>query len=137
MTTRFRRLKRRVSRRGYILLFFGLIAVSFGFSLLAPTEIASSQLVFAHRILPLWGWASLWLASAVLSFYYAFDRHDRIAYATFTGLCGLWGLVSLGGWAARLVERGWLGGLIWIGFASVALVISSWPDPQRDREAAP
>ncbi len=119
-------------RRGLFLLFLALLDLLYGLSLWRPAAEAarSPSTRFLVEIMPLPGWALLWLAVGVACLVGAFVRRaDRIAYAAAGGIKTLWGTVFLLGWLAGAIERGWVGATIWLAFAAVVVfIIAPWPE---------
>lgn len=122
-----------VGRRGEFLLFLVLLDVLYGFSLLrpAPDATRSATVRFLVEVMPLPAWGCLWLAVGVICLVGAFTHGDRYAYACAAALKILWGSMFAIGWAAGVVERGWVGAVIWLVFAGWVMRIASWPEPQR------
>lgn len=121
----------RIGRRGAFLLFLAmldvLVAGSFAWP---PKEVSlSSGLRYVAGIAPLWVWAGAWLAAGVCCAVGAFLRVDRWSFAAAMALKVLWGSLYLLGWAFGLVERGWVQAAIWLAFAAVVLLISTWAEP--------
>lgn len=131
MTTWVRRLRRRISRRGYALLFFALLGVVFGLSLTAGDLPATSVTNFYVHLMPLAAWGWLWFITGAVCLVYAFIRRDRVAFGLVMGVTTLWGLMALGA-TFYGYPRGWVSSAIWLGFASWVFIISGWPDPPRD-----
>jgi len=126
-----RRLWAGVGFRGSTLLFFALIDLALGLSLLAPpppTRLSETQR-FVDATLPLPVWGLAWLAVAVTCAVYAFRRRDRVAFAAAIVIKVVWGLVALGGQIFGYLDRGWVGAFIWLGMAGWVLVVSYWPEP--------
>lgn len=138
MRATLHRIKRRVSRRGYALLFFAQIGLAFGYSLAAPQNPPSASSKFAASIMPLWAWATLWIGTALICIGYAFTRADKLAFSLMMGTVTAWGLVNLGGFITGQNPRGWVGAAVFLGLASFVYIISSWPDlPRDDRGTTP
>lgn len=122
-------------RRGLFLIFLALLDLLYGASLWrpAPEAARSPSTWFLAQIMPLPWWGMLWLAVGVVCLAGAFARRaDRFAYACAGGLKTLWGMVFLLGWAAGVIERGWVGAVIWLAFACVVVfIIAPWPEAPR------
>lgn len=124
----------RVGRRGASLLFFALLDVYYGLSLLVPTEDAreSPSLQWVASILPLWVWAAGWFVVALLCFIDAFRLHDRIAFTAAMGIKVLWAGIYVGAQFAGVLERGFVGAAIWLALAALVGLLSSWPEPPQE-----
>ena len=118
-------MRRRIGRRGATLLFLGLLNVSTGLNLLSSTN---AQVTAFTRILPLSMWAALWLSSGIIALIQAFTYNDRLAFTFAAGMMSVWGLTYVTAWALNLIDRGWLGGIIYIALAGWILILSSWPE---------
>lgn len=74
-------------------------------------------------------WATIWAAVGVVLLVGAFIRQDRLAYAAAALLKITWAAVYLIGWVFHDVYRGWAAALVWLLFAAITLIISTWPEP--------
>ena len=128
-----RHMGRRVGHRGSALLFFAILDLIYGFSLLAPSREArrSASLRLAADIAPLWAWAALWTAVGLICLWFAFRRRDSVAFAFAIGIKVLWGLTSLGGWLFVGLDRGYVSATVWLAMAAFVGIIASWPEPPR------
>jgi len=122
-----------IGRRGEFLLFLTLLDLLYGLSLLRPARAAqqSPTTRFLTEVMPLPVWGGLWLVVGLICLAGAFGRCDRAAYAAAAALKVLWGGMFLIGWAAGVIERGWVGAIIWLAFAFFVVRIASWPEPER------
>lgn len=126
-----RRIVRRIGRRGGSLLFLALVDFAYAGSLAAPAA-ENAQLSttrFIAALLPLWVWALLWAVVGVVCLVGAFRVRDGWAFAAAMALKVLWSTTFLLGWAFAGLERGWIGGVIFAGFAAFAYMISGWAEP--------
>lgn len=125
----------RVGRRGEFLLFLTLLDLLYGLSLCRPVAAAaqSPTTAFLAEVMPLAAWGLLWLAVGAVCLTGAFVVADRFAFAAAAGLKVLWGSMFLIGWLAGVIERGWVGAVIWLVFAGVVARLASWPEPLRGR----
>lgn len=129
--TPWRRLTRRVSRRGACLLFYGMLGLSFAISLMHPAPNLTN--LYAALFLPLWAWALLWLVTGLVCLVYAFIPHrDRIAFTVMSGAIALWSLIALAGAVTGYNPRGWFGAIVFLAFGAKIYIIGGWPDQPRD-----
>lgn len=130
-TGAFGRLARRVGRRGAFLLFLGFVDGVYGWSLAAPTVEArhTATLAYIAQVGPLWAWSALWCVVGAACFVGAFLRSDRIAYAAATFLKVLFGVTLLGAQVFGHVDRAYVGAAVWLVFAAVVYLVSTWPEP--------
>ncbi|MEV8634284.1 hypothetical protein AB0395_21775 [Streptosporangium sp. NPDC051023] len=119
---------RLLGRRGVSLLFVGMLGLVLAASLtvLPPGQMAAYTALAALAPLPVW--ASAWMVSALLCWFQAFRRQDRIAFATATAMWWLYGIAYLLGVVNGLNPRGWVGGLIWLAFGGWLNLIATWPE---------
>lgn len=123
---------RTVGRRGEFLLFLVILDVLYGLSLMRPaaTTAQAPTIRFLAELMPLPGWGLLWLAVGGVCLGGAFVRTDRFAFAAAAALKVLWGTLFALGWAAGVIERGWVGAVIWLVFAAWVMRLASWPEPE-------
>jgi hypothetical protein len=135
MSTRVRRLLTRIGRRGAALLFFCLLDVVYCFALLNPPRPLTPVYAFPAQLMPLWAWALSWAAVAVLCAVFAFVERDTPAFVAAEAIKVAWGLTSLFGWMAGVVERGYISAAIWLAFAVFVYLIAGGipPPPPRRR----
>lgn len=124
-------MRRRLGRRGSILLILAVIDVAFGLSLIGPSAEAlnSRSTVWREHFAPTWAWGSAWLFVGAILCVSAFMRHDATGYAAAIGWKITWGVITLASWLFGGVERGWVGAIIWFVFAGMIVIISGWPEP--------
>lgn len=128
---RIRYLLHRIGRRGAALLFFAMLDLIYGISLLFPPTEAklSPTFLFIQRVAPLYAWASLWFGVGLVCLVGAFQFRDRWAFAAAMGLKTLWGVTFLLGWLLLDLERGYVSAIIWLAMAGWVYIISTWPEP--------
>lgn len=119
------RIWRRVGRRGVVLLFLALLDLLYPVGLSGqPAAIRATYEV----VLPWQVWAVLWAATGLLCLAQAFSRRDRIAFTAGVAIKVAWGSSALGAWVIGVSPRGWLGAVVWLAFAGMIAVISTWPE---------
>lgn len=133
------RLWARLGRRGCFLLFLAVLDLVFAFSLYNPPATArrSASLTFFTAVAPLWVWALAWLIPGVLCAVQAFMRNDRLAYSA--GMCikVLWGCMYVAGAIAVHLDRAYVGAVVWLAFALVVGLISTWPEACDQSHSTP
>lgn len=124
-----RRLARRLSQRGAVLLILSAVDLIYAGALVAspPATRATDTYRLYAALFPLWAWAALWAAVGVLCLAYAWTSRDRLAYGAATGLKVFWALLHLGAWAAGVLPRGYVLAAIWLLAAGLVMVISTVP----------
>jgi len=115
----------RIGRRGCVLLFLGLLDALFGYSFLVSPMLSSIKIDY---LLPyvVWGW--IWVIAGVACLAFCPARVDRVAFALEAAVMSAWGLVSGYIWATQHAPRLWVSAVIWLAFAGLILIISSWPE---------
>lgn len=130
------RLWRRIGRRGCFLLFLATLDGIYAYSLYRPPVEAkqSAGVAFFSAVAPLWVWALAWLIPGILCAAQAFMRHDRWAFASAMGIKVLWGSMYIAGAIAVHLDRAYVGATVWLAFALVVGLISTWPEPPARRQ---
>jgi len=115
------------------LLFLTLLDVIYAYSLAYPTprSLVTPTYTFLAHVAPLQVWASLWAVIGIITGTFAFRLNDAVGYAAAMFLKILWGGTFLLGWLVGSVERGYLSAAIWLSFAAVVGLISSWPEARH------
>lgn len=126
-----RRAATRVGRRGAFLLFLAMLDLVYAYSLLFPAAEAarSASLRFVAGVAPLWVWALAWFIPGVLCAVQAFRRSDRAAFAAAMCIKVLWGGLFVAGSITGQIDRAYVGAVVWLAFALVVGLISTWPEP--------
>lgn len=122
--TVLRRLAFRVGRRGAALLFFTLLDIVYCIGLLSTPRPLVPFYAWMDGIMPLPVWAVCWGGVGLVCLVYALRTHDTAAFMAAVGLKVAWGLLSLFGWLAGAVERGWINTVIWLAFACFVYLIA-------------
>lgn len=118
-----------VGRRGGTLLVFA--ALDLAYALRLATARSDGQTIYAWLAdpLPLWPWAALWAAVAVVCTLGSVRACDRVAFTAAIGIKVLWCSLYLSGWALGDVKDGWAQAAIWGAFALVVWLVAGWPEP--------
>lgn len=126
-----RAMAHRIGRRGYALIFFGLLDLVYGWALTWPDQLTRSvpQNVYAGSLLPLRVWGAAWLAVGVVCLVQSVMRRDSVAFACAIFIKIAWALLAAVGWQTGNVPRGYLSAVIWLVFAGLVSVVASWPEP--------
>lgn len=120
-----RYLVERIGRRGAFLLFLTLLDVLYGVSILQVPG-ALSRL---HLVLSATGWGWWWIGTGVICCPAAFVRRDRLAFSLAAFLKAAWAGAWVDVWISDdFVPRAWVSVVIWLAFAMIVLVVSSWPE---------
>lgn len=122
-----------VGRRGEFLLFLTILDLLYGLSLLKPAAGARQAPTtrFLMEVMPLPMWGVLWLVAGLICLAGAFMHGDRLAFACAAALKILWGVMFGLGWMVGVIDRGWVGAVIWLVFALWVIRLASWPEPER------
>ena len=125
---------RRSGRRGAFLAFLTLLDWAYGWSLLTAP---AAQQRAADLLLGWTAWGWIWAATGCVTAAGIFVRRDRVPYALAAALKSAWGLLQLYLWTAGSAPRGWVGAVIWVGFAAIVLTVAGWPEFPRAPELPP
>lgn len=125
-----RRLRDRVGRRGASLLFVGVLSLVLTASILTagPAQLSSPTYAVLSALAPLPVWAAGWGLSVLVCWVQAFMAMDRIAFAVSTAMWWAYGIAYLVGSVSGANPRGWVLGLVWIGFGGWLNLIATWPE---------
>lgn len=131
-------LSERIGRRGAALLFFVLLDAVYCYALLEAPRPLVPFYAWMDHILPLATWAWAWGTVGAVCLFYAFRVYDTPAFMAAVALKVAWGLLSLFGWIAGVVDRGYVSAVIWLGFAAFVFLIAGGipaapPRPVRGR----
>lgn len=129
------RLAARVGRRGAALLFFTLLDFVYCIGLLSTPVPLVPFYAWMAEIMPLGVWAGCWGAVGAICLWYAFRVHDTAAFMAAVSLKVGWGLLSLFGWLAGAVDRGWINTVIWLAFACFVYLIAGGIPAAPPRQA--
>lgn len=121
------KLAHRIGRRGASLLFFALLDLVYGWSLIVPEAATRANPFFAYlaRLFPLGVWGLGWVLVGLVLLLSAFVADDRFAFGVAAFWKVLWGLLTL----ASGIPRAYAGAVIWVALAGFILVLSGWPEP--------
>ncbi|BEL07815.1 hypothetical protein Q0Z83_060060 [Actinoplanes sichuanensis] len=118
------RLASRIGRRGAALLFFTLLDTVYCIGLLTAPEPLVPFYAWMAEIAPLGVWAVGWGGVGLVCLVYAFRTYDTMAFMAAVALKVAWGMLSLFGWLAGQVDRGYVSAVIWLGFAAFVFLIA-------------
>lgn len=122
---------RRVGRRGVFLLFMGLLSVVTSFGVFAAPSTTQTEAL--GRLVPLPVWGVMWAVTGLLCIVEAFRSVDWPAFIAAFASTMMWSALYFTSWAMGIVDRGWSGGAVYLGFATLVAVVSTWPEPVDHR----
>ena len=117
-------LSRRIGRRGCALLFFSLLDAVYCYGLLAAPRPLVPFYAWMNDIMPLGVWAACWGFVGFVCLVFSFRLYDTPAFIAAVALKVGWGLLSLFGWMAGVVDRGYVSAVIWLAFAAFVFLIA-------------
>lgn len=129
-----RRLRKRLGRRGSILVLKGTIAILYGYGqLIQPVPDRRGLRLLLHAM-PLHAWAITWIAAGVIALGCSLAGEGR----DWPGFTAVW-LISVPWALSYLVSwwplgdnsRGWITATIFGAFGLVCLTVVGWPEPSR------
>lgn len=124
---------RRIGRRGAALLFFTLLDVIYCVGLLTAPRPLVPFYAWMDGIMPLAAWAACWGTVGAVCLAFAFKTYDTPAFMAAVALKVGWGLLSLLGWLAGAVDRGYVSAVIWLAFAAFVFLIAGGIPPAPER----
>jgi hypothetical protein len=120
----------RVGLRGIALIGLGLLDLIYAYGLLNPPKPVTPTYRYPNAIIDLCWWALLWSVVGALLLFYAFRRHDTVAFTAAIMLKAGWGLLLLLGWVGGSIDRGYVSASIWLVFAACVYVIMAGVEQQ-------
>lgn len=131
-TRRWRRLRLHLGRRGAFLLFLTELDAIIGTSLRLPLPfgLRPEQVygLFA-TVAPITVWSDAFFTVGLICALAALWHPARpFAFPLAAAIKTLWGLLYIIAWIAGDMGRGYLSAAIWLTFAGVVLIVSSWPE---------
>ena len=126
----------RIGRRGGALLFLAFIDFVYAYSFAYPPKeiLGAPVFKFYNEILPIKGWALIWLTVGIVCFIGAFFKRDAFSFATAMMMKMIWGLVNLFSWFSG-VDRGYLSASVWFVFAGFLAILAGWPEKEHRAES--
>jgi hypothetical protein len=124
------RLGRKIGRRGTCLIVLAVMDISYGASLLAGHQPATTV---AGKIWPLTVWGWIWIAIGVFLTTGIPLFHDRWHFAAAMALKATWaGLITIA-WLTGAADGGaWGTAGVWLGFTAFVLLCAGWSEPARE-----
>ena len=125
--------RRRVGRRGAVLLILAAVDVGVGLSFVYPTAetVASQSWVWRETFAPSAAWGLLWIAVGCCCFVAAFLHNDLVGFVAAVTLKVLWSGLELTGWLAGQITQGYRPALIWAGYALLIFAVAGLYEPTR------
>lgn len=114
----------RVGRRGSALLFFVLLDAVYCYGLLTLPRPLTPFYAWMNSWMPLAVWAACWGGVGAVCLWYALRPYDTPAFMAAVALKVAWGLAAFFGWAAGVVDRGYVSAVIWLAFAAFVYLIA-------------
>jgi hypothetical protein len=109
---------RRIGRRGAFMAFLVFLDALYAYSLA----------VHLPGRAPNDPWAIVWAVAAANAACGIYTKRDRIQYGLAAGFKTAWGLYQFQQWVGGSNPLGWVSTVVWLGFAAIVLLISSWPE---------
>lgn len=122
-------------KRGRFLALNAIMYLCIGYSYFTNASLASRSAAFGWLPLPTQYLGWVWIAAAVIALLsavsYSPPRSDRLGFMVLTAVPMLWAFGYLFAWAAGYSEAGWVSAAIYGLIAGVALLCSSWANPNQ------
>jgi hypothetical protein len=127
-----RRLRKRLGRRGRILLAFGVMQILYGYGIAADPRYGVVRGVgVLTRLLPMWAWGGLWIACGAIAVVMAWEirsSRDTWGYGALTLPMSLWSGANFVAWVSNSYPQAWTSVCTWGAFVYIAAVINRWPE---------
>lgn len=126
------RLRRRLGRRGAILLAFGAMWLLYGYSLLVEPVVSTASYRLLLKVAPMDAWAWAWIVAGSVAWACAWRRSplDWPGFAALYMVAVPWGLSSLMSWQPLGDNpRGWISAAIWGALGGAITIVVGWPEP--------
>jgi FtsH-binding integral membrane protein len=122
-----KKLIERAGHRGAFLAFLVLLDWLYGYSILTD----AGPLDHLHLFLPVpvWGW--IWIIVGVALATGVFTKHDRFHYGLSATFKTAWAAALINVQLTQHMPRIWISVVIWLAFAALVVVVSSWPESRR------
>ena len=114
----------KVGHRGTFLLALALFDFLFGYSIFSQPGPAQGL----DFIFPLHFWGVAWVVCGALILTGVPVRRDYFAFTVATAIKIVWSVLYIHAWVFETYPRGWVSALIWLLFALLVVIISSWPE---------
>lgn len=136
MRSRLTALRRRVGHRGAFLIGLAALDTASAYRLAwpEPAALQTPSYAFLASLAPLWLWAVIWAAVALLAACQAFSAHDALAYGAAMTLKVVWAAVYLLGWLGHGIPNGYFSVAIWAFAAWMVYIVATWPEPTYEAE---
>lgn len=134
-----RRLRKRLGRRGRILLAFGGMQVLYGYGIASDPRygVVRGVGVLTH----MWGlrvpmsvWGGVWMVCGTIAMAMAWEiraSRDTWGYAALTLPMLLWSGANFVAWATQEYPQAWTSVATWGAFVYIAMLINRWPEYGR------
>ena len=131
--------RRRIGRRGAVLLVLAFVDFVVGWSYVAPTDdvLRAPNTLWREQWAPAGVWGALWFGVGLLCLIAAFTRQDMIGYTAAVGLKLLWATMEATGWIAGQIPLGYRPAIIWAGFAVLIMIVAGLREPNRGAAPPP
>jgi hypothetical protein len=123
--------RRRIGRRGAVLLILAAVDVGVGWSFISPTEEAAraQNAVWRDGLAPSWFWGGLWIVVGACCLAAAFLRKDSLGFVPAVCLKAVWSALELTGWMNGAIHQGYRPALIWAGVAGIVFATAGLREP--------
>jgi hypothetical protein len=133
---------RRLSgKRAQFLMVHAVLYACLGFSYVTiePTERSTRAMAFSwlpgYLPISVVGW--IWIIAAAVALFTAIESHpprsDRVGFMALTAVPIVWSLMFLISWVSALFadhdSTAWVSAAIYAGYATIVILVSSWPNP--------
>lgn len=119
-----RALVHRVGRRGAFLAFLAILDYLYAVSLWPFQVPRHITLIVSPK-----EWAAAWFVVALACTVGVFLRRDRVPYSIAAAIKACWSALYFHLWLVQHFPDAWVSAVVWLTFALIVVMVSSWPDP--------
>jgi hypothetical protein len=134
-----RRLRKRLGRRGRVLLAFGIMQTAYGVQIAFDPRYGQVRGVgVLTHWLPMSYWGALWMTCGTVAIAMAWEiraSHDTWGYAALTAPMLLWSGANLVAWISRDYPQAYTSCCTWGAMVYIAMVVNRWPELGRGGRA--
>lgn len=131
--------KRRIGRKGAVLMILSAVTAGVGWSYIDPTaEAARAQnAMWREQFAPSWVWGCLWITVSVVCLVAALTSRDVIGFTSGVMVTLLWSGLELTGWVAGAISQGFRPALVWVGYSALIIAVAGLREPTRGAPPPP
>ena len=126
-------MKKRVGRRGAILLTLAAIDFVYGWFFFDPKIHTLLEQAPIYRglkdFMPLYLWAVAWWVAGLFCLVYAFKLKDAVGFAAAIVIKMAWAIGLFAAWLIWDATYAWAQAALWVSICSGVIITAGWPEP--------